>query len=226
MLIAIGGAIINFNLIALPMSEMVGGGSYIGNFKISDVAALVIILVEISMGLFLMESLRITHLFPVIGQLDDKMRRKMIWISFTLLFTLAGVESALAFMRDQIAADLQALRQSLSGVEVVAGQISSILPTAGQMILGFVLPFALTFVAIPLESFIHSSRTVIGLTLAFLLRAGAVLLRIVGNLFNHLGKALIALYDLLIFPAIWIEEKVKKTPTEEQPETTHKEVHP
>ncbi len=226
MLIAIGGAIINFNLIALPMSEMVGGGSYIGNFKISDVAALVIILVEISMGLFLMESLRITHLFPVIGQLDDKMRRKMIWISFTLLFTLAGVESALAFMRDQIAADLQALRQSLSGVEVVAGQISSIIPTAGQMILGFVLPFALTFVAIPLESFIHSSRTVIGLTLAFLLRAGAVLLRIVGNLFNHLGKALIALYDLLIFPAIWIEEKVKKTPTEEQPETTHKEVHP
>ncbi|NIQ97121.1 MAG: hypothetical protein GWN87_25275, partial [Desulfuromonadales bacterium] len=68
MLIAIGGAIINFNLIALPMSEMVGGGSYIGNFKTSNVAALVIILVEISMGLFLMESLRITHLFPVIGQ--------------------------------------------------------------------------------------------------------------------------------------------------------------
>ena len=106
MLIAIGGAVINFNLIALPMSEMVGGGSYIGNFKVSDVAALVIILVEISMGLFLMESLRITHLFPVIGQLDDRMRRKMIWISFTLLFTLAGVESALAFMRDQLAADL------------------------------------------------------------------------------------------------------------------------
>ena len=28
--IAVGGAVINFNLIALPMSEMVGGGSYIG----------------------------------------------------------------------------------------------------------------------------------------------------------------------------------------------------
>lgn len=225
MLIAIGGAIINFNLIALPMSEMVGGGSYIGNFKISDVAALVIILVEISMGLFLMESLRITHLFPVIGQLDDRMRRRMIWISFTLLFTLAGVESALAFMRDQIAADLQALRQSLSGVEVAAGQVSSMIPTAGQMILGFVLPFALTFVAIPLESFIHSSRTVIGLTLGFLLRTGAFLLRLTGNIINHLGKALIALYDLLIFPAIWVEEKLKKGPVTEQPETNHKEAH-
>ena len=226
MLIAIGGAIINFNLIALPMSEMVGGGSYIGNFKISDVAALVIILVEISMGLFLMESLRITHLFPVIGQLDDKMRRKMIWISFTLLFTLAGVESALAFMRDQIAADLQALRQSLSGVEIAAGQVSSMIPTAGQMILGFVLPFALTFVAIPLESFIHSSRTVIGLTLGSLLRTCAFLLRLIGNIINHLGKALIAVYDLSIFPAIWIEEKFKKSPVKENIETPQKEVLP
>ena len=38
LLIAIGGAIINFNLIALPMSEMVGGGSYIGGFKTANVA--------------------------------------------------------------------------------------------------------------------------------------------------------------------------------------------
>jgi hypothetical protein len=77
LLIAIGGAIINFNLIALPMSEMVGGGSYIGSYKTSDIAALVIILVELAMGLYLMESLRITRLFPIIGQMDDKMRRRM-----------------------------------------------------------------------------------------------------------------------------------------------------
>ena len=73
--IAVGGAVINFNLIALPMSEMVGGGSYIGAWKTSDVAALVIILVEVAMGLYLMESLRITRLFPVIGQMDDRTRR-------------------------------------------------------------------------------------------------------------------------------------------------------
>jgi hypothetical protein len=85
LLIAIGGAIINFNLIALPMSEMVGGGSYIGSYKTSDIAALVIILVELAMGLYLMESLRITRLFPIIGQMDDKMRRRMIWVTFTIL---------------------------------------------------------------------------------------------------------------------------------------------
>jgi hypothetical protein len=208
MLIAFGGAVINFNLIALPMSEMVGGGSYIGQFKTSDVAALVIILVEVSMGLFLMESLRITRLFPIIGMMDDKMRRRMIWISFTILLIMAGVESALAFMRDGIAADLQALRQSLSGTEAAVASSKSLIPTVGQMVLGFVLPFALTFVAIPLESFIHSARTVLGLALAALLRALTFLLRLAASIVHYLGKTALTLYDLLIFPPLWIEGKI------------------
>ncbi|MGH8241652.1 MAG: hypothetical protein ACREXP_32165, partial [Steroidobacteraceae bacterium] len=78
--VAIGGAAINFSLIARPMAEMVGGTSYIGTFRMANVAALVIIMVEISMGLFLMESLRITRLFPVIGALPDKIRVRMMWI--------------------------------------------------------------------------------------------------------------------------------------------------
>jgi hypothetical protein len=113
-------------------------------------------------------------------------------------------------MRDRIAADMQALRQSLAGAEAVTAQMQSIIPTVGQMVMGFVLPFALTFVAIPLESFIHSSRTFIGLAVAWLLRTCAFLLRLVGNLINHLGNAVIALYDLLIFPALWIEERFHK----------------
>ncbi|MGM0679625.1 MAG: hypothetical protein ACQESY_07130, partial [Pseudomonadota bacterium] len=91
LIIAIGGAMINFNLIALPMSEMVGAKSEIIGMPTSDVAALVIILVEIAMGLFLMESLRITRLFPIIGALPDKMRVRMIWITFTILLVLASV---------------------------------------------------------------------------------------------------------------------------------------
>ena len=149
LLIAFGGIIINFNLVALPMSEMVGAGSYIGPYKISDVAGLVIILVELSMGLFLMESLRITHLFPVIGGMDDKMRIRMVYITLTLLTVLAGVESALAFMQDRIAADTEALRQTLAGLSKMTRPASNI-ATIGQMVVGFVLPFALTFVAIPL----------------------------------------------------------------------------
>ena len=204
LLIAIGGAVINFNLIALPMSEMVGGASYIGPFKTSDVAGLVIILVELTMGLFLMESLRITRLFPIIGAMDDKMRHRMIIITFTLLAILAGVESALAFMRDRIAHDMEALRQTLSGVEQ-GGLTTSIIPTVGQMVMGFILPFALAFVAIPLEMFVSSSRTVLGGLMAWLLRMFAFLLRLLGHVGFYAGRFIVNVYDLAIFPAIWLE---------------------
>ena len=52
--IAALGGLINFQLIAMPMSEMVGGTSYIGSIKTSDIAAMVILLIEIAMGLFLL----------------------------------------------------------------------------------------------------------------------------------------------------------------------------
>jgi hypothetical protein len=204
LLIAIGGAVINFNLIALPMSEMVGGGSYIGSYRTSDIAALVIILVELAMGLYLMESLRITRLFPIIGQMDDKMRIRMIWVTFTILLVLAGVESALAFMRDRIAADMQALRQTLAQVES-PHTFNSWIPTIGQMVMGFILPFALAFVAIPLESFIQSSRTVLGEATAAILRGLAFVLRLLGDISKYAGEFLVNLYDLLAFPLLWVE---------------------
>jgi len=202
--IALGGAIINFNLIALPMSEMVGGGSYIGPYRTPDVAALVIILMELGMGVFLMESLRITRLFPIIGSMDDKMRLRMIYITLTLLTVLAGVESALAFMQDRMLADMEALRQTLTGMGEMHGTVSNI-PAIGQMIIGFALPFALTFVAIPLESFISSSRMVTGIVCAGILRVTAFILRLIGNTGLYLGKFMITLYDLAIFPTLWLE---------------------
>ncbi len=213
LLIAMGGMTVNFNLIALPMSEMVGGGSYIGPFKMSNIAALVIILFESVLGIFLMESLRITRLFPVIHTMNDRLRRRMIWGSFIFLFSLACVEAALAFMRDLIAADMQALRQTLAGVSV-ADPAHRWIPTVGQMVLGFILPFALALIAIPLESFIDSSRTLVGVVVAGVLRGFAFLLRLVGNIAKYLGEGLINLYDLLIFPPIWIEKIARGKPKE------------
>src|SRR4030081_2725403 len=147
MAIAVGGAFINFKLIALPMSEMVGAGDYLtSSLRTSDVAAVVIILVEASMGLFLMETLRITHLFPVIANLNDRSRRRMMWIALGLLVTLACVEAALALMRDMLIADKHTLVQSLSTVQPDPDPQDWVwrIPIAGKMMLGFFLPFALT----------------------------------------------------------------------------------
>ena len=208
LLIAIGGATINFSLIARPMAEMVGGTNLIGGFRTADIAALVIILVEISMGLFLMESLRITRLFPVIGALPDKMRVRMIWITFTLLFLLASVEAGLAYMREVL------LHDELATSALLRGDVSETLTTqylwittAAQMGMGFILPFALTFVAIPLETFVHSLRTVLGMLTILLLRFISLALRILGNAFRYLGLLAEQLYDLPLFIPIWLEQR-------------------
>lgn len=201
------GVVINFNLIALPMSELVGGSSTIGVFKTSDVAGMFIVCLEIAVGIFLMDALRFTRLFSVIGCLDDRKRRIFFWILFVFLTILAGVESSLAFMRDRIAADMEALRQSLAGIEPSAIAASKI-PTIGQMILGFILPFILTTVAMPFETFIASSRTIVGLLATAFLRFLAFSLRLLGTVSYYTGRLFINIYDILIFPALWLERLI------------------
>lgn len=211
--VAIGAAIINFNLIARPMQEMVGGNVYLMGFRTADIAALVIILVEIALGLFLMEALRVTQLFPVIGAMDDKMRVRMRWATFIMLLGLATVEAGLAYMRELLAQDDAALVAGLLSEGTGAAQRSEgdsrWITTGAQMGIGFILPFALTLVAIPLESFVQSSRTVLGTLAVGLLRVLAFALRLTGNLFRQLGRAFVNLYDLLIFLPLWIEAQIK-----------------
>jgi transcriptional regulator of heat shock response len=216
LVVALGGATINFSLIARPMAEMVGGTNLIGGFKTADIAALVIIMVEISMGLFLMESLRITRLFPVIGALPDKTRVRMIWITFTMLFLLASVEAGLAFMREVLLHDELATSALLRGdgdVAVATGGEYMWITTAAQMGMGFILPFALTFVAIPLETFVHSLRTVVGLLAIGILRFVSLVLRLMGNAFRYLGVLFTQLYDLPLFIPLWWAAREAKPAT-------------
>ncbi len=219
--IAVGGAIINFNLIARPMAEMVGGTSTIGSMQVADIAALVIIMVEISMGLFLMESLRITRLFPVISALDDRLRVRMVWISLGILTSLALVEAGLAFMREILVQDELATAAMLRGDELAAGPPPFMwITTAAQMGMGFILPFALTFVAIPLETFIHSLRTVLGMFTVALIRVLATILRIAGALFRGTGPFLAEVCDAIAFLPLWLEARFRSLPNSEKDKKT------
>jgi hypothetical protein len=212
--IAVGGAMINFNLIAHPMSEMVGASTHISvfgwDYRVSDIAALVIILVEITLGLFLMECLRITRLFPVIGSLKDSTRQKMVWFTFAALFSLASIEAGLAYMREMLTQD------SLATGAMLRGEAASVIDngytwitTAAQMGLGFVLPFALVFVAIPLETFVASLRSVVGAITVSLIRAAAFTLRVIGNGCYHMGSTMIHVYDLAVFLPLWVEKMIQ-----------------
>ncbi|HKL77854.1 MAG TPA: hypothetical protein VJ985_05760, partial [Gammaproteobacteria bacterium] len=222
LLIAVGGATINFHLIARPMAEMVGGTSSLAGYRTADIAALVIIFVEVSMGLFLMESLRITRLFPVISALSDRQRQRMTAVTFAILLALASVEAGLAYMREVLMQDELATTALLRQGEAAAADSGvGWITTAAQMGLGFILPFALVFVAIPLENFVTSLRTVVGVLAVGFLRVLAALLRLLGNAARYLGQMLREFYDLLIFAPLWVEERLYQrrqsggTPTED-----------
>ncbi len=208
MLIAAGGAFVNFWLIERPMEAMVGGSEYIyGNLQASYLAAMVIIFFETLMGFFLMESLGYTHLFPL-NAVNNKMRRWMVWISFTILLVLAGVEVALAVMRDMIVTADVALKQELASGAIAKAAVNTWalnIPKAAQMILGFTLPFALAFVAIPLEYLIHSGRSVFGVLLVLGIRVLGFATRFLSSLSRQVGKGVEHLYDAVIFLPLIIE---------------------
>ena len=196
MTVAIGGAAINFSLIARPMAEMVGGTSYIGTFRTADVAALVIIMVEISMGLFLMESLRITRLFPVIGALPDKMRVRMVWITFTILVLLASVEAGLAYMREVLLQDELATGALLRGETAVACRMST---CGSRRLRKWAWASSCRSRSSSSPSLWRPSFTrcapCSGCVGIAALRALALLLRVLSNGCRHLGSLLQRIYD-------------------------------
>jgi hypothetical protein len=209
--VAAFGAGINFRLIARPMAEMVGGNAIVGGLKVSEVGALVIILLEVFTGVFLMEALRITNLFPVIGSLKDSTRVKMAWAFLFLLTMFASIEAGLALMRDILIEDDQATNAFMRGEAVTAATSESLrwVITAAQMGLGFFLPFVLAVVAIPLETFFHTARSVLGTAAAASMRGLAALLRVIGGMARQLGLMLVHLYDVLAVVGMAVDSLVR-----------------
>jgi hypothetical protein len=89
--------------------------------------------------------------------------------------------------------------------------------------MGFILPFALVFVAIPLETFVHSLRTVLGLIGIGFMRAISLTLRVLGNGMRHIGTLAERIYDLPLFAPLWIEARVAANRASREPVTG---VHP
>ena len=141
--------------------------------------------------------------------MDDRMRHRLMLASLIFLIILAAIESSLALMRDMLVVDKASLMHDLASIAppVSNGLLTSI-PMIGQMIMGFVLPFALAFVAIPLENAMHSLRTVLGVFLVQALRGLGFALRFAGMLFKRIPKVLELAYDILIVIPLMIERWV------------------
>jgi hypothetical protein len=217
--IAAGGAFINFQLIALPMSELVPAGARIGGVPVSTVSALVIVLMEAAVGFFLMDMLGITDLFPKLAGIPAERRRLILAIAFAGLFFLAAVESSLAILREQIVEADAALKLALAGSAetAVAKASQSRIPVIGQAVLGFILPWILAMVAIPLEMLLDSGRHVFAAVVAGALALTGALLSAVGHVLHTIFQMLPNLYDVYVAVPLRIERWLRRDEEPDRP---------
>ncbi len=223
--IACGAAFINFQLIALPMSELVPAGARIGGVPVSTVSALVLVMMEATLGIFLMDMLGITELFPKLGTIPRSRRRLILWLALTGLFFLASVESSLAILREQIVEAESALKLSLAGEEsrIVQSASQSMIPVVGQAVLGFILPWVLALVAVPLEMFLDSGRHVLASLSVVALRIAGGVTGGAAHVSRHLTGLVASVYDVYIAIPLRVEAIVangSKNDREDRVETT------
>ena len=206
--VAIGGAFVNFNLIALPMSELVPSGSRIGGMPVSTVAALVVVLMEVAAGVFAMEMLGVTSFFPKLELLPKSRRRMILCVALGGLFMLACIEASLAILREQIVESSSALKASLAGVQVVSDTATSRIPVIGQAVLGFILPWILAMVAVPLETMISTGGHIVLCVVAGLLHVGGMLSRFLGHAMRYLLEAARHAFDIYIVIPMQLQKLV------------------
>jgi site-specific recombinase len=123
--------------------------------------------------------------------------------------------SARTLRVESIAEADSALRLSLAGDEarVVAQASSSKIPVIGQAVLGFVLPFILAMVAIPLEMLLDSGRHVLASVCVLALAAVGALARGGAYVSGALATLLVSVYEIYISIPLRIERAVREPRT-------------
>jgi hypothetical protein len=209
LLVAAAGCVINFQLLALPLSEVVGVHGFVMGMRSSDIATMVIVFLQIILGLFLLEAAGVTRLLPDIGLLDRRKRRGIMYLMVFLLLMMSSMEALLVYTRDALVEDNAALNKLLTLTDDTHQVSLSWIPVIGQVVIGFSLPLLLIFSVIALENFINAFRTVVSMFLSWLLDVVAMLLRLMVTVSQSASQLMIALYDLIIFLPIYIERACK-----------------
>ncbi len=186
------GAFINFNLIALPMSELVPAGVRVAGMQVSEVSALVIVALELVLGIFMFEAIGVTHTFPQIANMTSGKRKIILFGCLIGLLFLSSVEASLAILREHLAEAKTALDISLAGESAAsASNNNSQITVIGQAALGFVLPWILAVIAIPLEMFIEASQHAFA-------RFYTILITLLCHLFTAIAYLVEGLFNILV----------------------------
>jgi hypothetical protein len=195
MLAAVAGAVVNFFIIQLPMSELVPSSNRVLGMTVSSFSALIIILLEFVTGIFFWESVGFTHIIPQISLLPRSRRKYITYLSLTFLLMLACVEASLGFFRESMAESSQAITAHLSGdaARLAADQIGQNWVVYGQAGLGFALPLILALTMMALENFIETSQHAVAKFGSMLFSLFASICRLVSHIVCMILKVIMDL---------------------------------
>ena len=150
LIVVAGAVLVDFGLLAGSYGVMLGGGNYIGNFKLADVAALLPVLVVFSMGYILTEARGITNL-GLHRVLLEELRGRLFWITLLMIVTLALTGAGLIHLEGILLAKGTALGTDGSAIFLPA-------PMWTRMGLAFFLPFLIASWAVPFEALLRVFR--------------------------------------------------------------------
>lgn len=203
---------LNFALLERPMAEVVGDSYRILGVPIYRLAALAIIVLEVAVGIVLLEALGVTTMFPQFERLEQKkgQRLAIIIVMTTALVVLALIEAALALTRDEISRLERELLGSLAGTAPSeVGEAAGAMARYAQAAFGLIIPFALAFLGFAIEALIRNGRVVLQLFLGFILEFLSFAVRLLRFLVEGLLAVALAAYDLVIFLPLVVERLVR-----------------
>jgi hypothetical protein len=127
-------------------------------------------------------------------------KRKIILFGCLLgLLFLSTVEASLAVLREDLAEASTALDISLAGnATAIADNVNSHITLIGQALLGFVLPWILAVIAIPLEMFIEASQHAFARAYTILITLLCHLATVIAYLIEGLFKVFMHLFEIYI----------------------------
>lgn len=204
---------LNFALLERPMTEVVGDSYRVMGIPIYRLAALAIIVLEVAVGMVLLEALGGTTMFPQFEAIEHRRGLKLAIVvtMASALVVLAAIEATLALTRD----DLSRLERELMGTLANSApsetaQSVGLIARYAQAAFGFVIPFAMAFLGFAIEMLVRNGRVVAQVVVAEILKLLAFLLRLLRVITTGLMTMAVALYDFAIFLPLGIETLVRK----------------
>ena len=195
------------------MSELVPAGIRVAGLAVSEISALVIVALELVLGIFLFEAIGVTHTFPQIANMTRGKRKIILYGAFFGLLFLSSVEASLAILREHLAEAKTALDLSLAGESAtITDKIDSNITVIGQALLGFVLPWILAVIAIPLEMFIEASQHAFAKIYTILITLVCHLANGMAFLIEGIFKILVHVFDIYIIVPLQIYNMFKGKP--------------